>query len=347
MSFWRKIAVWIGVILLASCHELPDYFAGDKTLAQVGERKLRLSHLETAVPQGMQGEDSIAFVRVYIDRWVRKQVKLQEAEQLFSESANDIDRMVEEYRQSLLIRKLDQRIVDRNIDTTFTDKEITAYYNTHKSDFKLDRPLVKGRIVRFKSGYNQSVKLRTLMAASSESQQQDFNDLCAKNEFPLTDFEDRWVDFSEFLSYLPALRSQNYESMLSSSKVEEMRYKQWHYYSQITAVRRVGDPIPQELVTMTIRRILFKQRQSELLKQYEEALYQKALEDKTCEWFTERPQPETPSKDQRQTVKKEKQQPADTLSKTPTVPIIDTLPPTGNPSASSQTEDAETEKKQN
>jgi len=47
-------------------------------------------------------------MRKYIDRWVVKQLKLKEAEVLFSSSADDIDRMVEEYRQALLIRKLDQ-----------------------------------------------------------------------------------------------------------------------------------------------------------------------------------------------------------------------------------------------
>lgn len=45
--------------------------------------------------------------------------------------------MVEEYRQALLIRKLDQHYVDRSIDTTFTENEIAAYYNAHKADFRL------------------------------------------------------------------------------------------------------------------------------------------------------------------------------------------------------------------
>lgn len=71
--------------------------------------------------------------------------------------------MVEEYRQALLIRKLNQLYVDRSIDTTFTDDEITAYYNAHKADFRLDRTLVKGRIVQFGEGYRQARKLKELM----------------------------------------------------------------------------------------------------------------------------------------------------------------------------------------
>lgn len=63
-------------------------------------------------------------MKVYIDRWVLKQLKLQEAETLFSSSAGDIDKMVEEYRQALLIRQLDQHYVDRSIDTVFTADEL-------------------------------------------------------------------------------------------------------------------------------------------------------------------------------------------------------------------------------
>ncbi|MFQ9735691.1 MAG: hypothetical protein ACLRX8_07515 [Alistipes sp.] len=135
--------------------------------------------------------------------------------------------------------------VDRSIDTTFTENEIAAYYNAHKADFRLARTLVKGRIVQFGEGYRQARKLRELMGTKSEARQQDFRDICAKNDFTVTDFSDQWVDFPEFLSYLPTLRSQNYDPVLASTAVQEMRDSHSHYYFQIDAVRR-EEPIPLE-----------------------------------------------------------------------------------------------------
>ncbi|WP_295914027.1 hypothetical protein [uncultured Alistipes sp.] len=279
MNLRAKIAVVAAALFLAGCQELPGYFASDTTLARAGGNELRMRDVESVVPKGVTGEDSAAFMKVYVGRWVRKQLKLQEAEILFSSSADDIDKMVEEYRQALLIRKLDQHYVDRSIDTTFTDSEITAYYNAHKADFRLDRTLVKGRIVQFGEGYRQARKLRELMGAKSETQQQDFRDICAKNDFTITDFRDQWVDFPEFLSYLPTLRSQNYDSVLASTAVQEMRDIRSHYYFQIDAVRREGEPIPLERLRGTIRRILFNQRQSEIIRNYEEELFNRATEN--------------------------------------------------------------------
>ena len=93
MNLRAKIAVAAGVLLLARCRELPRYFAGDTTIARAGGKDLRLGDVRSVVPQGLSGDDSAAFMKVYIDRWVLKQLKLQEAETLFSSSAGDIDKM--------------------------------------------------------------------------------------------------------------------------------------------------------------------------------------------------------------------------------------------------------------
>lgn len=277
---WRaKITVAAGALLLAGCRELPRYFASDTTIARAGGNELRMRDVRSVVPKGLSGDDSAAFMKLYVDRWVVKQLKLEEAETLFSSSAGDIEKMVEEYRQALLIRQLDQHYVDRSIDTVFTDDEIAAYYNAHKADFKLDRTIVKGRIVQFGAGYRQAAKLKTLMASRTQAQQQDFSDICEKNDFTVYDFRTQWVDFPEFLSYLPTLRTQNYDSALATTSVQEMRDSHARYYFQIDAVKREGEPIPLERMRANIRRILFNQRKGEIIRQHEEELLRRAEED--------------------------------------------------------------------
>jgi len=136
MNLRAKITVAAGALLLAGCREMPRYFSGDETVARAGGRELRMRDVRKVIPQGLTGGDSAAYVKMYVDRWVRKQLKLQEAEILFSESAGDIDRMVEEYRQALLIRKLDQHYVDRSVDTVFTDDEIVALLQRPQGRFQ-------------------------------------------------------------------------------------------------------------------------------------------------------------------------------------------------------------------
>ena len=295
MSFCAKIGAVLLLVLAVGCQEVPRYWGGGRVvLAEAAGRKLYAREVKAAIPKGVVGEDSVAFVNRYVEKWVHKQLKLHEAEELFSDAEQDIDSLVEEYRQALLIRQLDQHYVDRSIDTVFTADEIAAYYNAHKADFKLDRTIVKGRIVRFGEGYRQAAKLKTLMGARSEAQQQDFRDICEKNDFTVDDFRDQWIDFPEFLSYLPTLRSQSYDSVLATAAVQEMRDSHAHYYFQIDAVLREGEPIPLERLRGTIRRILFNQRKGEIIRAHEEELCARAAEMGEVKIFAD----EKPKKDE-------------------------------------------------
>lgn len=277
MKLGGKILLLGLLVALVGCRELPAYFKGAEPLAKVYGKTLYLHEVERLAPDGITGDDSIAFYRLYIDRWATRQLKLNEAEQLFSSSEADIEQMVEEYRQSLLIRKLDQYYVDSSIDTLFSESEIQEYYNSHLADFKSTRTWVKGRVLRFPEGSRQTKKLLELMKSPSQERQKDLEGICQKQGYDLDEFQS-WTDYEEFLSYLPALRSDDNSSLLSSYDVQQMRDSRSRYYFQITACRRAGEAIPLEMVTETIRRILFKQRQSELIVRHEEELRGKAEE---------------------------------------------------------------------
>lgn len=266
------------LLSMAGCRELPSYFQGSEPLAKVGGRTLYMHEVERIAPAGMDSEDSTAFYRLYIDRWVSRQLKLQEADLLFSDAEADIEKMVEEYRQSLLIRKLDQYYVDRGIDSLFTDEAIQGYYNAHLSDFRTDRTLVKGSVLRFPLKERRAKELMKLMQSTRPSDRKDLEDICAKQGYQLSEFNE-WVNYEEFLSTLPTLRGDDYSSLLADSRVQQMEDRQSQYYFQLKAVRRSGEALPLEFVSETIRRILFNQRQSELLRRRDEERLKTGLEE--------------------------------------------------------------------
>lgn len=278
MKRTNRYLILLAALLLVACQELPRYFSDEKVLAKVGDKELVVDELERSIPNGLSEVDSSAYAHVFVDRWVRRQLKIQEAEQLFSSSVADIDRQVEEYRQSLLVRKLDQFYVDRMVDTTFTADELESYYNSHKNDFKLDRTMVKGCVVRVPKSYRQRARLKELMASKQSARQQDFRDICLKQEFLLGDYSTAWVNWNDFLSQLPVVRSANYDPLLQKSGVQEMSDRDAYYYFRIDEVRRAGEPAPLEQLQATIRRILFNGRQQQVIRDHEEQLYQASLE---------------------------------------------------------------------
>ena len=102
-----NISLCTALLTLISCRELPDYLVGSNTLARVGRNELSITEVKQAIPSNLRGEDSIAFAKHYVDKWLVRQLKIEEADELFPGSVNDIEKMVEDYRQTLLTGKVD------------------------------------------------------------------------------------------------------------------------------------------------------------------------------------------------------------------------------------------------
>lgn len=273
-----NISFLVVLITMVSCRELPDYLVGSNTLARVGRNELSVAEVKQAIPTNLKGEDSVIFAKHYIDKWLVRQLKIEEADELFPTSINDIEKMVEDYRQTLLTSKVDQYYVDKLMNNELSDDDIANYYNTHKSDFTLDRTLVKGRILRFDGAYRQSKRLKEQMrkAATSPTDAKTFADVCEKNGFVFTDYRSEWISFSDFLANLPTTLSQEYDPLLDKMDIQEMEANDTRYYFDFTSVCRKGNVAPLEYVSDNIRRILLTQRRSEIIKAHEEEIIKRA-----------------------------------------------------------------------
>ena len=274
MRFWNYILVLSVVCFAMSCRDASTFF-GYNTVAKVGGKTLTTTEISAAVPKGLTGTDSVNYVDSYIDKWVIRQLKLQEAELIFSSSEADIDRMVEEYRQSLLIRKIEQYYLDKDVDFQITDSDIESYYKSHKSDFRLSSPVVKGYVVAVPEKYRRRDWLLQMMRSPKAEKFREFEQICLKNNFRLVQYNE-WVDYAEFLAHLPLLRSANYDKLLSERSVQQIHHQTSYYYFRVTDMLKAGETMPLFMAKDKIIRILTNRRQGEIIRNNEERIRQNA-----------------------------------------------------------------------
>lgn len=269
----------VALLAAASCQELPDYLLGDDIVARVGNQLLSKEDIAEVLPSGVKGDDSVAYVRSYVDKWLVRQLKIQEANTLFPDTERNIEKLVREYRHSLLTSRVDQYYIDQQMSPVISDEEITDYYNSHKADFILDRTLVKGRVLRFDASFRQSKQLKTSMqkALTSAVEEKSLSDVCTKNDFLLQDNRSSWINFTDFLDNLPVTSSQNNEPLLDKMGIQEMKAGKYCYYFDFTSVCRKGNVAPLEIVAENIRRILLTRRRAEIIRQHEEQILQSAI----------------------------------------------------------------------
>lgn len=276
MKHLFDILLCVAMMVTVSCVPRLDGTGEDAVIARVGSNYLEVSDLRKVLPQGITGADSASYADAYVSKWMVSQLKLNEAESLFSSSQEDIDRMVEEYRRSLFMRKIDQHYLDAELDESVTDAEIAAYYNAHKGDFRVTGPMVKGTIVVVRDDYRRRDQLLKMMTSKREEQRQDFEQLCRKNNFQLVKYEE-WVDFAEFVSHLPLTRSSHHETLLSKREVQRIHASNSYYCFVITDALRAGDTMPLYMARENIRRILINRRCADIVRRHEEQLLQSAL----------------------------------------------------------------------
>jgi len=275
----RFSEIAIVVLLLAcagACGSWSGFRADDELVARVGTSYLYRSELAASMPSGIAAKDSVGYAQALIDKWIVGQLKQQEAEKLFSQSEADIDRLVEEYRRSLLMHKLDQHYLEAESYPEITDKDIASYYNSHKGDFRISQPMVKGEIFTIASDYRRREQLLKLHNSKREKEREDFVEICRKNNFTLLQFTE-WVPFADYITNLPLLRTSRHNEMLESRKLHQILYDKTYYYYRITDVLKSGDTMPLDMAKEYIRQILINRHRADVVHRHEKQILNSAM----------------------------------------------------------------------
>ncbi len=278
MNLRIELFALLTLLVGVSCRELPLNGGGDRVIASVEGMELKVSDLDGLMPAELSSEDSLSFVALYAEKWIQNSVKLLEAERLFVSSAPDIDKMVEEYRNSLMIRRLDKHYTNENFRPSLSDEQIEEYYQQNSGNFPLTTQLVKGRIVTLPKDAKDAKELFEQMSAIADKKQGgDLRSICEKKRYDLVELTSSWVEYSDFLSRLPIVRHRNLLEYISNKRVQQLEDSENKYYFQITEVMNIGDAEPLDRVKDKIIYILNNRNQSEFLRKYEQELLQDAV----------------------------------------------------------------------
>ena len=271
----------VGIVALNACRRETTVDRPSDVIASVDSEQLTLSRMLADMPSGFSSGDSLTFARLYVDNWIMRRLKMHEASELLCSSQEDIDRLVEGYRQSLIMRKLDQYYIDNEIDPDVTAEQIAAYYRSHGDTFKLDQHLVRGLVVKAPAGYRNMSRLVEAVRATRGNPDRvaELAALCEKNSLQLTDMTHEWVGFSDFLSNLPTDRSRSYEALLSKREPQQMTASGQVFCFIIEDAALAGSTAPLQRVESDIRRILYAQRRSEIVSRHEQELRERAARE--------------------------------------------------------------------
>jgi hypothetical protein len=246
---------------------------GDELLAKVYNKSLYRSEIEGVVPPGTSPEDSLLLVRAYIQRWVREQLLMYEAERNIPKDLN-IDKLVRDYRASLVRFNFEEQIVAEQMDSTVTESELRAFYESNKDQFQLESTILKCQVIviPYKAPQQEFNRLWYSKNPADEHRLRVLSKQWAKEA--LLDTE-RWHRLEEVSALLPrgTISSENVaprrEGILSDGD--------FRYYYRVLDVVRGKETAPLEYVRDQATALILHRRKQELIERWKEDLYQQEL----------------------------------------------------------------------
>jgi len=254
-------------------------------VVKVGNKVLYKSDLEENIPDGLSKEDSIIAAEHFIHSWINDILLYNLATKNLNDKEN-IDRLVEDYRKSLLIYQYEEQLVNEKLSNEIDEQTLFDYYNKNKDKLLLERPLVKGLFLKVPVTAPQLDEIRTWYKSATSTSRENLEKYCLNNTATFNYFVDKWMDFSDVINNFPKSMVDSIDFKIQKKTIEKQD-DNFYYFLNITDFLLAGDNTPYEFAKPTIREILVNQRKIEFLRKTEDNLYQRAIDKGEVQFFKE------------------------------------------------------------
>ncbi len=281
------IFVVILAALLPSCKAFQSFIHDGEVVAKLGDHKLYLSELEKVIPNGISPEDSLNLANLYINSWATGKAFQDIAEQKLSKEEKDVSKELEDYRQSLLRYRFEQRFISERLDTTVSPKEVDEYFEAHKDNFKLERPIVKARFMKISEDSPNLRTIKKLMSSDDVSDVIAADSLAFNSAQRYADLSDTWIDAATLAGDFGV----DYLEMLSKKNGNFIEIKDGDGFLLVAFIAdmvKAGEIPPVEFCEERIKDIIISGRKHKLLTTLEQDLIEDAKAKEKFEIYSKK-----------------------------------------------------------
>jgi hypothetical protein len=277
----RTVVLGSLLLLVLACGSEPE--EDNPLLARVHNRELRLSELEGMFPPNATAEDSTLIIEGFVNRWVRDAVLLHEAERNLPSDLN-VDRMVRDYRASLVRTNYEKVLVAELLDSTITEDELSAFYEQYKESFQLETPIVRCYFIKLPANIPNRDTIQELWNSGRPEDMPALRRYCDRLAEVALLQDSAWYSVEELARQLP-------EGTITANNVGSKREftqsdGQWRYYFRLFESKNRKEIAPLAYIENQARKVILHQRKLKVLEDAREQIFEQELRRKNVETFT-------------------------------------------------------------
>ena len=258
------------VLLGFSCSEDIQTNNGNFLLARVYNKSLYIKDLEGMFPPGTSAYDSSLITNAYTQRWVRDAVLLYEAENNLPKDLN-IDRLVRDYRSSLVRNNYEQVLLEQLMETEISKEELANFYDKNKIQYQLDNPIVKANVVVVAKIISVKDSLKYLWKNATDINLARLKNICEEYELAHILDGSKWNEWENLAIYLP--RNISFEEFSRKGKDFSIQDGEFDVWVKILDSKKPQEIPPIEYVEEQLKRMLLLSRKTKLLEEKKEDMF--------------------------------------------------------------------------
>ncbi|KAF0238161.1 MAG: hypothetical protein FD181_1369 [Prolixibacteraceae bacterium] len=281
----KYIFIILAGVLLSNC--IKPEISDDKVVAQVGEKKLFQSDINRIVPLEIEEQDSILMANDYIRKWVKHELLINKANENLTLEQKNLTKEIEEYRNSLIIYKYKNELMNQQMDTLVTNRQIEQYYNTNTDNFKLNDNIVKAIFIKIPRDVANPKLIKDLAGDNSEEGIDALREYCIQYAKGFDFFNNNWIDFEFVLRNIPGEITDEKQFLARNNQIE-LSDSVYYYLVSIQDYKLKNELAPVEYVGPNIKNLILNKRKIEFLKQIEENVYKEGIRNNKFKIYTEK-----------------------------------------------------------
>ncbi len=249
--------------------------ARENILVEAGDSALSVDDVLLHIPSGLAEEDSIEMFKTIVDRWVRNMM----LGAIAAENVPDmerIDRLVEDYRNNLIIERY-MRTKEEEAPAV-SDADIMRYYEVNGDEMLLDQPLVKGIYLKIGEKEERLAEIRKWMKTATEASVDNIEKYGLRQASQYEYFGQRWLEWSVIAEQIP-YRFFDADAFLSSTRDFETTYGGSVYLLHISEYLPTGSKMPFEYASVKIAGILANENRDRYRTALMNSIYTRAIRE--------------------------------------------------------------------
>lgn len=278
---WYLVAIAL-VLLTISC-DLLDRDKSDKVpIARVGDSYLYAEDLAELLKGAKTAADSQQVMSNFVDSWIRRQLMVKIAEEYLPPEQLDIEKSIQDYRQSLLLHAYESELIRQKLDTNVTEQVIEDYYNNNPNSFELKEDIVQFYYIKIPL---QAPKIDSAKYLFKTRNEENLKKLVKYGFQYAEDFylqDSIWFELNELYKQIPIDHDQ-LRTLSKNHLSGEVQDSNFLYLIRINDFKEQRELAPLNYVKDDIRKIIVNQRKIDLINNTYESVYQEAVKNGTFE----------------------------------------------------------------